>query len=57
MLSRKHFRAIADAFCENENRADIITALCRYLKSENPEFRAGQFFDACMYNPIEKLKP
>lgn len=49
MLSRKHYKAIAEILCAwgEVNREDLIDSLVAYFKEDNPRFDERKFRDAC----------
>lgn len=46
MMSRKDYRAIAEAFRTATSQDEALANVARYLKSDNPRFDRERFFAA-----------
>ena len=46
-LTRKHFKAIADAVATSNTMAGVAVALAEWLRTENPRFDEARFLEAC----------
>ena len=49
-MSRKHYRAIAEALKESKAPIDVINAMAKVLKADNPNFDYHRFWQACDWN-------
>ena len=55
MMTRKHYKAIAEIFSNNEEAIDatngkILTDLCVMFKQDNPNFNSTRFMVAVQAN-------
>lgn len=49
MMSRKHFKALAEILKDNQASDKLIQEIGSWLKSENPRFDRGRFYTAAKY--------
>ena len=65
-LSKKHFEAVAKIINNNsfgneclhlDNKRNLVTNFCNYFKTQNKNFNAFKFYNACMLNELESSKP
>ena len=47
IMSRKDYRIIAEALKESKAPLDVVNAMARALKADNPNFDYGKFWNAC----------
>ena len=61
MLTKKHFKAIAEILRENTTLENIgtiqaiIPPLSQYFRSENPAFSKDRFLSACKNNELGEI--
>lgn len=49
-MSRKHYRALAEALKANSASYDVVLAIANVCKNDNPRFDYHTFFAACGIN-------